>query len=196
MNRLTTGAGIVARRYRIWLTADGPWRCLLRATGGAAALAFTTGICLAAPILAAPITIAALTAAWTAKPDEPDPDDYTPEEFINLLHQLMTETDRAHLTHIAQDLYNDPTATPQVRDLAHAAGITITRGVRVKGHGVSTGIYRKHLPPPVAVVAAGQSDNNNSNTPSREGPQEGFTIIQRPGGAPNQWDVHTHQQAS
>jgi hypothetical protein len=197
VNRLLAGSADLARRYCVWLLADGVGAALLRVVGGVAAAAFVGGICLAAPIVLAPVAAGWVLGAWHAsRPQEESEEggeDYAPAEFLALLHELLAETDRLHLAQIAADLYGAPDATGQVRDLCAAAGVVITRGVRVPGRGVSTGIYRRDLPPlpdpsptgPVAVVAAGQGEQQQQ----QHGDGEGFVITPDPAGNPQRWRV-------
>jgi len=208
VSRLADGTAALARRYRIWLWEEGVRAGLTRAIGGVAAAGFVGGICLAAPILTFPVASLGLLAAWGAgKPtadggqaptDEDCPNDYTAEEFLAHLHNLMATADRLHLAQVAAELYDDPAATAQVRDQCAAAGVTITRGVRVPQRGVSTGLYRRDLPPlpspsstaPVAVVAAGQGEQQQQ----QHDLGEGFTITPDPDGNPHRWAVQWDDQ--
>lgn len=211
MSRLTAGTVALAGRYRIWLWDDGVRAGLARVTGGVATLGFVGGICLAAPILLAPLTAVCLLAAWSAgRPaaaeDGEEGDDYSPEEFLAHLHRLMATTDRLHLAQIAADLYADETATGQVRDLCAAAGVTITPSVRIKNRQptVSTGLYRKHLPPlpegaergDVGVVPAGQDELQLQ----LHAGQKGFVTLPDSDGNPVRHEIrwvtdHTRQTA-
>jgi hypothetical protein len=211
VSRLGAGTVALARRYRIWLWEDGAARGLLRVVGGVAALGFTGGVCLAAPVLIVPAVGGLVLAAWAngRAPDgeeegETEPEDYSPEEFLGHLHELMAATDRLHLAQIAEQLYDDETATGQVRDLCAAAEVTITRGVRVRGRKVSTGIYRRDLPPlpagtergPVAVVVPGQGEQQQQQHPD----SNGFVTIPDPAGNPVRHEIrwitdHTRQTA-
>jgi hypothetical protein len=197
VNRLLAGSADLARRYCVWLWADGVGAALLRVVGGVAAAAFVGGICLAAPIVLAPVAAGWVLGAWHAsrpqEESEDGADDYDPAEFLEHLHELMAKQDRLHLAQIAADLYDDPDATGQVRDLCAAAGVVITRGVRVPGRGVSTGLYRRDLPPlpdpspltPVAVVVAGQDEQQQQ----QHAGGEGFVITPDPAGNPRRWRV-------
>lgn len=213
MNRLGAGTVALARRYRIWLWEDGAWRGLVRVVGGVAALGFTGGVFLAAPVLIVPAVGGLVLAAWAngkasdgEEEGETEPEDYSPEEFLGHLHELMAATDRLHLAQIAEQLYADETATGQVRDLCAAAGVTITPSVRIKGRqpAVSTGVYRKHLPPlpegagegGVAVVSAGQDELQLQ----LQAGQKGFVTIPDSAGNPVRHEIrwvtdHTRQTA-
>lgn len=139
------------------------------------------------PLILPAATVGWTWAAWRAgapeKPTAPkSAEDGTQEAdgadrlpcFITALHELMDGQTGIHLAQIAAHLFGSEDATAQVRTLAASASIPINRGVRVKGRGVSTGIKKEDLPPlpeplsgaPVAVVAAGQTSNSNSNTPA------------------------------
>jgi len=202
VSRLEVGAVALVRRYGIWLWADGVRAGLVRVVGGVAALGFVGGICLAAPVLIAPVVGVLLLSAWGAgrppadgEEGEGESDDYSPDEFLGHLHRLLTDTDRIHLAQIAEDLYEDPAATGQVRDLCAATKVTITPSVRIKGRlpVVSTGIYRKHLPPlpegagrgDVAEVVAGQDELQLQLQAGREG----FVTIPDPAGNPVRHEI-------
>jgi hypothetical protein len=150
-----------------------------------------------------------LRAAWRTTPaaetedhledQEPEDPDASPAagpttaDLITAAHTLATGAG-VHLAQLAQHLYCDPTATPQVRSLAAAAGIPITRGVRVPERGVSTGIRAVDLPPlpgpsltaPVAVVAAGHGEQQQQQ-------HGGFEILPDPDGNPVRWVVHPQE---
>jgi hypothetical protein len=197
VSRLAHGSADLIRRYCVWLWADGIRAGLVRVVGGLAGVGCLGGLGLAAPIILAPIAAGWLLGAWHAsRPQEDSEDaaeDYEPAEFLALLHELMAKQDRMHVAQIAADLYDDETATGQVRDLCAATAVTITRGVRVPGRRVSTGVYRRDLPPlpdpsptaPVAVVATGQGEQQQQQQPDGEG----FWITHDPGGNPQSWRV-------
>lgn len=175
--RLLTGGGALLTRITTWWTADGVRSGIARIIGTLLATATGTGVLLAAPGLWWPLAAGWLIASWYAKPaaaaEQAEQDD--PGEFLRLLHQLLADRTGAHLAEVAEHLTGDPAATAIVRELCEAADVPITRGVRVRGRGVSTGIRTQDLPPlpdpdptaPVGVVAPGQSSNSNSNTVAR-----------------------------
>lgn len=117
-------------------------------------------------------TLTALAAGQqTPDPATPGPagdsdrSDPAPDQFIATLHHLMPDKGRLHLATVAQHLATTKTA---VREMCDTAGIPYGP-VRV-GPTSSTGIKREDLPPlsapsqnpVVGVVAAGQSNNNNT----------------------------------
>lgn len=203
MNRLSAGTAELARRYCVWLWADGAWTGVQRVGGGLAAVGFAGGICLAAPIVLVPLAGALLLAAWHAHDpeaeaedaDEDDGEEAAGPDFLTELHALMASTDRLHLAQIAEHLYGTRNATPQVREECAALGVTITDSVRIKGRqpAVSTGLYRKHLPPlsgpsesgDVVAVPAGQEELQLQLQAGREG----FVVLPDPAGNPHRHEV-------
>jgi hypothetical protein len=200
VNRLIKGTAVLARRYRIWLWDDGLKAALQRGTGTLAAAGFLGGISLAAPVVLLPVTAVCLLAAWGAgRPDDEEITEAEPEEdgeefdFLAALYDLMADADRLHLAQIAEELYGDPAATATVREECAAAGVPITRGVRVPGRAVSTGVHRRDLPPlpdhsptdPVAVVCAGQSEQQQQQHHGREG----FIVLPDPDGNPHRHEI-------
>lgn len=171
------------------------------------------------PLLPTAAAVGWTWAAWRAgAPTQPateapeadgeDADELTGADrlpgFITALHELMDGQTGIHLAQIAAHLFGSEDATAQVRTLAASAGIPITRGVRVKGRGVSTGIKKEDLPPlpsplsgdPVAVVAAGQASNSNSNTPASNTVARIVTDPDDPHHYTVEWDDQpTHQNA-
>lgn len=203
MNRLASGTALLVSRYCVWLWADGIKAGLVRLAGGLAAVGFIGGVCLAAPGLLAPVAAAWCLGAWyTGRPDASDGDDETGDapdgedelDFLTLLHDLMADADRIHLAQVAEHVFGDPDATATVREACAAAGVPITRGVRVPGRAVSTGLYRRDLPPlpdhsptdPVAVVGAGQDKQQQQQHPDREG----FVVLPDRDGNPARHEVH------
>lgn len=134
-------------------------------------------------------------------PDTPTPTadhDITPTAFLTALHQLLPDPKATiHLAQLAEHLLGDPTATPAVRALCTATGTPVTRGVRVRDRGVSTGIRGTDLPPlpdpartptptpTVAVVSAGQNEQQ-----PRQQQQQQPSVAPDPSGDPNRWIVH------
>lgn len=199
MNRLAAGTVELTSRYYIWLWADGFKAAAARITGGVTAAGFLAGICLAAPILTIPTAAVWCLAAWHAGPtetreeeadDEPDDSEEEPD-ILAVLHHLLDDAKAIHLAQIAEYLYDDPAATATVRELCAAAGVPITRGVRVPGRAVSTGVHRRDLPPlpdhsptdPVAVVGAGQDEQQQHLG------REGFIVLPDPDGNPHRHEI-------
>jgi hypothetical protein len=178
-----TGSSIISNRVCTWI-AGGPFArllALLLATGFVKGLPFTTAIAGTAATgwLTTAITLglrapdptakSAPQAAGEAPPAEPEgpeqPTLPTRDDLATALHQVADP--HAHLKAVAGALH---TSTDRVREALTAAGIPITGGVRMGGR-VSTGVRADHFPPlpspspddPVAVVDAGQSNNNNAD---------------------------------
>jgi hypothetical protein len=210
--RLYDGSGKVAVRVgRAFVPAGRPVAATIRVGVGLWAAPHLLNLLHQQPLWAAVGACAWCIAAWraTAPPaaegaPEPAPeatdDSEQPDEttdFLTKLHQLLPGPDsRIHVAQVAEHLYDDPAATARVRDLCAAAGVTITRGVRVTGRDVSTGIHQRDLPPlpdpspadPVAVVAAGQSEQQQQ--------QRGARIVPDPDGGPHQWRVEWDDQTT
>lgn len=179
--RALGGGGVLLRRLTAWWAADGVKAAAARLLGTLAAAGFAVGLLLAAPVLWWPLAGIWLIASWFATPaDTAEEDDETEEddedagvEFLAELHRLMPRPgDRLHVAQIAEQLFGSAAEAPRVRELCAAAEVPI-EPVRVKGRGSSTGVKRDRLPPVVGVVAAGHSDNNNTegvpDSPGREG---------------------------
>ncbi|WP_435173272.1 hypothetical protein [Actinacidiphila sp. bgisy145] len=130
--------------------------------------------------------------------DEVEPDDQEPGSDEQLLDvdaftELVLDVAcgaNVHLRTIRMRLIEEterPWADHEVTALCRAAGIPTRPGVRVPGAqpAVTTGIHHTDLPPlpdpspgaPVDGVAAGQHDNNNTNTPHVERIGEGGAVI-------------------
>lgn len=136
-----------------------------------------------------------------AGPDTPAPaagHNITPTAFLTALHQLLPDPKATiHLAQVAEHLLGDPTNTAPVRALCTATGTPVTRGVRVRDRGVSTGIRGADLPPlpapdrtpsptpDVAVVSAGRSEQQ-----TRQQQQQHAAITPDPGGDLHRWIVH------
>lgn len=95
-------------------------------------------------------------------------------------------TPHAHLAVLATDIGTTP---ERVREALEKWEIPI-EAVRMQGRGTSTGvkggdaIHPALVPAPedLAVVAAGQPSNNNSNNADEEEPVEGVRVVRRPDG--------------
>lgn len=132
--------------------------------------------------------------APTVEPDEQGPAQEDEERFLALLHQLLPKPgSRAHVAQVAEAWTGNEKDTAPVREMCAALGVEISRGVRVPGAGVSTGIHHAALPPlpdplsgpTVAVVSAGQNEQHDQQQ------QNGATarIVPDPAGQPNRWAV-------
>ncbi|WP_405019571.1 hypothetical protein OHV05_24545 [Kitasatospora sp. NBC_00070] len=190
---------MLLHRVTAWWAADGVKSGIARIIGTLLAAAFGAGMLLAAPGLWWPLAAVWLIASWFATPaavaeDEAEEEENDPGAFLASLHHLIGDQKGVHLAQIAAELLGDETATDRVREQCSAASVTISRGVRVKGRGVSTGVRRDSLPPlpaisptaPVAVVTAGQNEQQQQQHPG----QEGFVVLPDPDGNPHRHQIH------
>ncbi|MFE4649300.1 hypothetical protein [Streptomyces sp. NPDC056707] len=111
------------------------------------------------------------------EPAAPDPaETLTRDDVTPLLDGLLRESGGVHLKTLAQALPKRPRNTPwetrDVRALLTRLEVRVRAGVRVDGGGGLEGVHRDDIPPltpptyegnPVAVVAPGQSNNNNES---------------------------------
>lgn len=201
-----TGSSLISRAICAWIGASLPVRllALVLAAGFIKGLPGTT---IAAWSAAAAWLGLAITLGLRHGPSEahnkggegepPMRAALTLDQLSSALHHLGSP--HAHLKSVAEACGTTPKA---VREKCEAAGIPISSGVRMGGR-VSTGIDRRHFPPrsspdnppleppAVAVVAAGQSDNNGiSNAPVGDC-EEGMSIIQDSVN-PRRWHVMHH----
>lgn len=120
--------------------------------------------------------VQALVAAWVVTAlvlgyRTPDPDAapgpvLDPADVARALHAVADP--HAHLQPVADRL---GVLVPTLREALQAMGVPVSRGVRMKGRRVSTGVKRGDLPPlPPPPVAAPEgvltSDNNSNSAPS------------------------------
>lgn len=199
-NRIGTGCSKLGKSCTAWLTAgeyagrERAGAVLGRITGGAAAGWFVGGMVYVAGPWGWSGTGAALClSVWVAgRPgagEEDAPEGIDAAAFLELVHDVAQGAN-VHLSAIRAQLAEEFPGTdwhgPATRTLCDAAGIPVRDGVRVPGAQppVTTGIHRADLPPlprplsegAVDDVAAGHSDNNNTNTTTEEY-AEGVTIV-------------------
>jgi hypothetical protein len=170
------GSTLISRAACAWI-AGGPVPRLLAlvlAAGFAKGLPVTSHLLAlgAAGWLGTAITLGLRAPDPTAAQAPPEPPQEkpadepslpTPEQLAEALHKVADP--HAHLAAVATAL---DTSTDRVREALTAAGIPVSGGVRMGGR-VSTGVKAGHFPPlptpapdgDVAVVDAGQSNNNN-----------------------------------
>ncbi|MYV53134.1 hypothetical protein [Streptomyces sp. SID3212] len=136
-------------------------------------------------------------------PPIPDPaDTLTRDDVGALLHHLYQEGSGVHLATLAEALPRRPRgaswATRDVRALLTRTGVRVRPGVRVPPAGGREGVHREDFPPlppteadppVVADVAAGQSNNNNTNNAPHPDPE----IFQDPM-SPHRWNVRYHHR--
>ncbi|SOB84223.1 hypothetical protein [Streptomyces sp. 1331.2] len=196
--RLLVGGGVLLQRVTDWTARDGVKSGIARGIGITSGAAFGGGFLLAAPGLWWPTAGTWLLASWIAAKNadrqtgeeetEETEDELDHGAFIASLHLFIGAEKGAHLAQLAAGLLGDETATDRIREMCDAANVPITRGVRVKNRGVSTGIRRDQLPPlpphilqPLANrVAAGQSEQQQQQHAPEEGAREGFWIKDDP----------------
>ncbi|MEV7867463.1 hypothetical protein AB0P17_15480 [Streptomyces sp. NPDC088124] len=191
--------------------------CLLLACGFIKGLPYTTAIAqafalgwlLLALILGYAATPAAAEADGSKADAKTDPkaaphpcETLSPEYVTALLHAVYTTGSGVHLTTLAERLQVlHPEAvwrTRDVRSLLARVGVS-TKAVRAgASNSPLEGVHRDDFPPlpghpPVGVVAAGQTANNNTNNSDGEGPREGISIMKDPG-HPTRYDVHHHDR--
>lgn len=146
------------------------------------------------PIAMAFVTVPFVVFAWRAGAPAVPPEDegeqpaevlpLTAEELAVAMHAVGAP--HAHLAVLAAHM---KTTSARVREGLTTAGIPVD-AVRMKGRGVSTGVKEVHFPPlpsPAAspsedVVAAGQSNNNNTKVTRRYGLGRGAQITVTPAG--------------
>lgn len=98
-----------------------------------------------------------------------------PADVARELHAVADP--HAHLQPVADRLR---VPAPALREALKAMGVPVSRGVRMKGRGVSTGVKRGDLPPlpptPIAAPEGVLTSNNNSNNAPPAAPREGLRV--------------------
>ncbi|MGW6915552.1 hypothetical protein ACWGB8_17295 [Kitasatospora sp. NPDC054939] len=191
--RLLAGGGVLLHRVTAWWARDGVKSGIARVIGTILGVAFAAGMLAAAPVLWWPLAAGWLITSWCTTPAAAEAPEAGPSEeettaFLATLHLIIGGEKGAHLAQLAAAILGDETATDRIREMCTAAGVPINRGVRVRDRGVSTGVRRDDLPPlpPTALqpllagVAAGQSEQQQQQHASGEGPRKGFSIIDDP----------------
>jgi len=156
------------------------------------ALAWLAAATTAAPVLEVEDDQDDATEDVEDEDDEPSGDEQLldADAFTELVHDVA-RGGNVHLSavraRLADELPGIDWSGPAVTALCDIAGIPVRKGVRVPGAtpAVTTGIHRSDLPPlpdpnraaPVGVVAAGQRDNNNTNSVSVERIGEGAALV-------------------
>ncbi|MET9617540.1 hypothetical protein [Kitasatospora indigofera] len=199
--RLLAGGGVLLHRVTAWWGRDGVQSGIARVIGTILGVAFALGMLAAAPVLWWPLAAGWLVASWACTPANLTATAAAVEEdhgaFLASLHLFIGAEKGVHLAQLAAGLLGEETATDRIREMCEAAGVPITRGVRVKDRGVSTGIRRDQLPPLpprllqslTAGVAAGQHEQQQQQHTSGEGSREGFWIKDDPGN-PARAEIH------
>lgn len=204
--RLVLGAAELIKRTCALCMAGKGTECLWRILGLIIAAGTLWRASVAEPMVTVAAGIAFFVGSCLCAPpadDKPDADEelgeqIAPEELLALLHTLTADRAGVHLSTVAEHLYDNSTATRNVRALCDRDDIPVRRAVRIPGQGVTVGVHRDDLPPnpsPTSErgtgngVAAGESSNSNINGIEQYRTREGFLITQDPSRGPTAWRV-------
>jgi hypothetical protein len=178
-----TGSTVICGRIGAWIAGGPVPRLILLVfvAGFAKGLHRTTELAYTAAgaWIVTAITLGLRPPAAAAAPAAPEKPALTPEAVTAAMHQLAAP--HVQLAPLAEHL---STTTAALRTVLGEMGVPIAGGVRMKGHGVSTGVKAEDLPPRSPTAAPGTegaltSDNNSNNALIVER-QAGMSIIRDP----------------
>lgn len=186
-------AGTARAGHAFWDDIAPKERCA-RLAAAAVACWIIGGVALAERRALWVLLAAACITAWVAGrsneetdgDEDQDADGPDSADMADIVHELGNGTG-VLLTRLRDQLIEEYPGTgwttKDVRGLLAATGVRVREGVRVSGAGNGPGVHRDDVPaplspatppPPVGVVAAGQSANTNSNN---------VTVVRSAGGA-------------